>query len=688
MPTQSLEKNQQATLDWGQGLLDDGRAMRKAWEGIWWENLASYVGDLWAEWNVRDNKLVESKKLDHKVRLPINLSQGVVRTELAKLVKNRPITDVQAQSNEKSDLNAAEVGNKILNNYIERKFHVGRLRRRMLQWVLICGYGGIFVDYDETAKTPVEVRLDPSGIPVFDEAAIKKFQDENVKLKQTKIPQGEHRFVPLSPWQVIFDFSVNFIEDADWVIVTEVWDALKAGQRWECDPPEPQKDAIPGVIERRMLARMDFVPRSSLSISPGKTQRLCQVHRLFVKPGHYYFPEGCELVWSGDQVMSFRSYPYTHGELPVCMMGHVPLPISQYPMSVLQQVKDPVLEVSRTVSQMIENRNLMANPPWLIPKQVKLDAELVNKPGLRFRYLHVPNVPPPTPVQMPEMPAYVQNMPAAMREFILEIAGQGETSQGRVPPGARSGVAIAYLQEEDDTRLGPTVTEFEEAIERWGSLTLENTAQFYNVPRTIRIYKRHGEPEVFDFMGNQLAGNTNVICQAGSALPRSKAAKQQYILDLWDRKLEQDPRRVREMLELSEGEPDEWEIDMDQAERENRKMISGEQVKVVQWQNHPAHHYIHRRYMKSPDFEALKPEIQDEMMQHDEEHTLAEQHDAEQQQLLQGGAAGGAPPQNGAAPPQGQQAPGEPANGQNNGGPAGPYASQISPRSMIDQQPQ
>jgi hypothetical protein len=317
------------------------------------------------------------------------------------------------------------------------------------------------------------------------------------------------------------------------------------------------------------------------------------------------------------------------------MMGHIPMPTSQHPMSVLQAIKPVVLEISKTESQMIENRNLMSNPPWIEYRQNRVQGEIQNKPGMRLTIDWMPNVPEPHPIEMPDLPQYMKDLPGLLKEHVLEISGQGETSQGRVPAGARSGVAIAYLQEEDDTKLGPTVQEYEEMIERVAGQTLWCIAQYYDAPRTITIYRRHSEPEVFDFIGTMLAGVEGVQVQAGSALPRSKAAKQQYILDLWDRKLEQDPRKVREMLELDGGDPDEWEIAMQQAEREAMKLTKGEDPGVLEWYNHPAHHYVHRRFMISADFEELDPQIQQVWLKHDAEHSAAEAGQKQQQMVEQ-----------------------------------------------------
>lgn len=651
--------------------MEDGRERRRPQEAQWWENMATWVGEFWTEFDVTTRELVETAKLDHKVRLPINLAQPVVRTEYAKLIKNRPILDCVAGSSDKSDLNAAKVGDKILNQYAERQFHFAKVRRRALHWVLTCGYAGVFTDYDETLLGETEVVVSPEGDPVFDpqevEAAKQSYAAMGEEPQTVSIPKGDAVLKALSPFQLIWDFSKIYLEDAAWVIVSEVYDVDEVWRRWGVEV-DHERDAIPAVMEKRLLAKFDL--SGQMHFKSGNTQRMSEVHRMFIKPGHRYFPQGAEIVFTKTKILTKRNFPHLHGELPVAGMGHIPLPMSQHPMSVLQQVKPVVLELSKTESQMIENRNLMSNPPWIEYRQNRIQGEIQNKPGARIKIDFMPNIPEPHPIEMPGLPAYVSALPEMLKEHILEISGQGETSQGRVPAGARSGVAIAYLQEEDDTKLGPTVMEYEEMIERVGSQLLMIIAQRYDTPRTISIYRRNSEPEVFDFVGTMLSGIAAVHCQAGSALPRSKAAKQQFILDLWDRKLEQDPRKVREMLELAEGDPDEWEIDMQQAERELFKMKQGESCPVLEWYNHPAHHYVLRRFMKSADFEGLEPGIKKIMMDHDEEHSRFEALQQQQMMVQQQLMGGGAPPTDGAPPPG--------ANG-NNAVPEPPFAGASMP---------
>lgn len=690
-PPPSSESDKQL-LHWALALHEEGLGRRRHWEGIWWENMAVYMGDFWVEWDIHKRRLVEPvKRPDHRVRLPINLAQPAVRTELAKLTKNRPIMDVLARSSDQSDLNSAKVGDKLLNNYAEREFNLARVRRRMLMWVLTCGLGGILVDWDETKLGNIDVLLDGQGNPVFDPRAIEQYkqqhEDAGTKPQYKQIPQGEIIIKPVSPFEVMWDFSTNFFEEAWWCIYSSVYDVDEVYRRWGVTV-ESDSNAIPGIIEQRLMGRFDLTGK--LATRPTHVQKMAIIHQMWIKPGHPQFPDGLCLVFNKTTILKKTAYDYGHGQLPIHMMGHIPFPISQFPLSVLQQLKGPVLELSKTESQMLENRNLMANPPWLIAKQLQVTKEIQNKPGMRIEFNYMPNVPEPHPVQMPELPKYVSDLVTILKEHILEISGQGETSQGRVPAGARSGVAIAYLQEEDDTRLGVTVQEYEETMQSVAFSLLRLFAEKYTTERSVAIYKNHGDVEIFDFQGSMLAGAASVVCQAGSALPRSLAAKQQYILDLWDRKIEQDPRKVRQMLEMTQGDPDEWEVDIDQAERENHELMQGTDPGVKEWYNHPAHHYVHRNYMKSADYSALSEEIQELFEEHDQQHTAFEESQAQQAtQLNAGGQQGQGQPggqQNGSAPPNSTVQPG--ANGQNV--PEGPPAafSGMSPANIIGAQPQ
>jgi hypothetical protein len=671
------DKDLGALHDWARELKEDGVSRRKHHEAQWWENIATYAGDLWVEFDVTRRKLVEGSKENHRVRLPINLAMPAVRTEYAKLLKNRPMVNCVARSADLEDIQAAEVGDKMLNDYGEKQYHKGRVRRRMLQWVLLTGIAGYFVDWDENALGETEIWAHPDGTPITEEnelAVVQEMYDpENPDSPSPRmIPKGDMVHKALGPFNFIWDFSQIYFDDAKWCCITEVYDVDEVFRRWGVEVEE-EKDVKAGVIEQRILDRAAL--STAFEFKAPTAQKLVAVNRLFVRPGNRWFENGAEIVFTENEMISATDFPHTHGELPLSVMGHIFQPTSQYPMSIVQQVRPIVLEVSKTVSQMIENRNLMANPAWIEFRQNRIEGEIINKPGARLKVDYLPNVPEPHPVEMPDLPGYVQALPEMMRDILLEITGQNETSQGQVPPGARSGVAIAYLTEENDTKLGPTVQELEEVIERASWLELLTYAQYFDVPRQVQIYKKNSEPEVFNFKGNMVSGVAGVTVQAGSALPRSLAAKQQFTMDLYDRGLIRNPRQVMEMLEVGQGERDEWEDDMDQAERENLRLRKGEHIQPREWENHAAHLYVHHKFMKSAEFDELGEEVKQAFEAHEADHQNEIKNQQAQQMMMMGPGGGGAPtaapgPTGGAGTDGAATAP-----GMNQPAPSGAYAS-------------
>jgi len=675
--------NQEELYDWALTLVEDGRAVRRGHETLWWEQLCIYGGDLWVNYNPHSMKLEEPDAPDHRVRLAINLTNPIVRTEYAKILKNKPILDWTARSGDKSDLDAAEVADKVWNNYMEKKFSLPKIRRDAVIWAITCCMGAIFADYDDSVDGEQEVIIGPDGSPIFDPQQIEQLQAtiraEGGRVKKQTIPMGDHRVRALGPMQWGWDFSTNDYTQAAFGWVSETYDVNTVYRRWGKEVT-PGKKASPNLLEKRVLEKVDLVGTLGGSHITPDGQELVVVHRLFIRPGHRYFPDGAEIIFTDDEFIDATPYPFGHGELPISAMGHIPMPGSRYPLSVVSQIRDPVLEISKTESQLVENRNLVSNPPFIDYDYHNIpEGKVTNEPGLRLTIPFRPNGSDPHYMDVPEMPAYVQNLPENLQQFVNTIAGQGETTQGRVPTGARSGVAIAYLQEEDDTKLGPTIQEFEEMIERFAWQMMRTTAERYDIPRIALIPKKHAEPEVIHFIGTQLTGVGGVKVQAGSALPRSRAAMQAFALDLFTMGIETDPRKIKEMLDLGQGQPEEWERDMQQAERENQKLSLGNQQKVLEWYNHMAHLVVHRRHMKTVEYENYPEPIQQ----------MYEEHDKMHQKFLTGVAMA----QQAGVPTPGQSMP-QPQveNGANNQSPVqgGPVAAQngAAPAGPMDAMPQ
>jgi hypothetical protein len=687
--------------------------LRKGFEVQWWNNIALVAGDHNANWSPTTGKYEDRDTYftddadGKKPKLVINHALSIGRTELAKLTKAHPVMDVVANSDEQEDIAAAKVSKSAL-DACEWRFKLRKRRKQALWWMIQCGLGCIYVgwDYLNDEAGNLDYVIDPTtGDPTFDPIRQKALMEaydrgEGPEPSKESYPLGECEFKVYSPFQLLPDeLALDFDECQD-MITTEVVDVdvLQSIYGRAARNIKPDSSAALGVMEQRMLARSGITGGNQ----GGGTvvEHGVKVHTFFLLPGVYrgnkYLENGIYVRWCNSNILldASKAFPYADGRLPYVFFQHVPSSTTIWPDSIMTHIRGPNLEVDKTISQLIDNKDYMANPMWRVATQHRIRGEIKNVAGGIVRYRHVPNVPPPEPLPGLQMPAQVENLLQGLRAQILDISGQSEVARGRVPSGVRSGVAVAYLQEEDDSKIAPTVENMEEAIALMGSLTLSRFSQFYSVERTLRYYRHDGVFDVLKFKGADLKNNTDVVTQSGSAMPKSKAARQQYTLELVGLGILSDRKKIEEMLEIGMGEKTSEEKATAQAERENNYMRHGlptalykpdedidEQtqkvavaVPVKRYHNHELHLQIHTDELLEEEYDDLaisQPEILRLFDEHIAQHQAFIE-EAMQKAMEAQMAAKGAP--EGASPTAPPPAP--------NGGPPGAEAAAGQPTSF------
>jgi hypothetical protein len=673
--------------------------LRRPHEVQWWNNIAMVAGDHHAQYDP-NKALFEDRDPNwsasmsgKKPRIVVNHSLSVARTELAKLSKSRPIMEVIANSDAPDDIAATKVAKGAL-DFAEWKFKVQKLRRAAWWWMFNCGVGAIYCGYDhlnDDAGT-FKFLIDPeTGEPTFSPRRHKEIQDMVdagllEELPEEEYPLGELEYKVYSPFQLLPDPAALDFQEINDLITTEVVDLdVLIGMYGRTAAKLNPEETHLGTMEKLMMDRIGAVNPAYDSFDKDA----CYVHTYWLQPNYYrgnqLLSNGIYFRWAQDQILDVSpTFPFSDGRIPFAFYEHIPSTTSIWPDTNINQIRGLNLEVDKTTSQLIEGKDFMANPMWLLATQHKIKGQIKNVAGGMVRYVHVPNVPPPQPVQGLTLPPQVDNLLAGLREQILDVSGQSEVSRGNVPTGVRSGVAVAYLQEEDDTKLGPTIENAEMATALLGSLTLSRFGQFYTVQRIIRWKKDTTKFDAMKFKGADLKNNTDVVCQAGSAMPKSKAARQQYTLELVQLGVLTDPKEIKEELDLGAGEPDNNDKNMAQADRENDVMMYGSEmgmfrlpegenadqemaqlvstaVPVFQWQNHQLHIDRHTSRMMDEDFDKVRTSHPGIGRLFDE-HVAVHQQMLAQQQAAQAAAqqaAKGAPSEAGGTPAGQQSLPGE-----------------------------
>jgi hypothetical protein len=310
------------------------------------------------------------------------------------------------------------------------------------------------------------------------------------------------------------------------------------------------------------------------------------------------------------------------------MFKGIPVPGRFWPTSTVEQHRSPQAELNKIRSQVVENAQRIGNPAILCSRQANIQYQ--GTPGERIDFDDTVQNALPSYLQAPQMPAYVLQQQDRIEASIQEISGQHEVSKAQVPAGVKAASAINLLQEADDTRLGPAIYDMEEALGLAGQKLLKLVAQYWTDERTIMIAGEDHAWDVMLFRGAALRENTHVEVQAGSAFPKSKAAKQAAIQDMLNLRMQYsgepvDPVTMQKVLrDMEAGGLEKLFGDLTasvaQVNRENQQISQGAELPVNPFDEHQVHIHVHQEFQRSATYSQLGPEVAMAMEAHVAEH--------------------------------------------------------------------
>ncbi len=592
-------------------------------ERQWYLNLAFYYGNQ----HVVFRQIPQSGLFDlhipsapsWSVRLVVNQVRKVVRKEISRLTAQKPNVTVLPASTEDADVFAAQAGEQIWES-MWRRLKLNKIIRQSVFWQAVCGTGYIKSYWDATKK---DIDSSQKGNEVYGDVAIESISPFYV-------------FVP--------DLLVEDIEDQPYVIHAQV-----KTQEWV-------KQTFGVVGDDHKLESIDETMLTIMGISRAEKKKdQTTILEIWVKPGYLSeLPNGGMFTIAGSQVVQgFDYWPYEHGQYPFAKLDGT-LMGKYYGASVVEDLIPLQRELNRTRAQIIEAKNRMAKPQ-LLAEEGSINARAItSEPGLVITYKLGHSPPQPLPLQ--GLPSYVTEELNRLYDDIADLSGQHEVSNGSTPPGVTAATAISFLQEQDESLIASNYSSIEEAVEKIGSQSLVYVTMFWDEARTVKTVGLDSAFDVQIFKSADLRGNTDIRCEAGSALPTSRAAKQAFIMDLMKMGFIQ-PEEGLEIMEVGGLNRiyERIQVDKRQATRENLKMrviteqdIMAQQqmwmqkpeeertdpdsglaleppllIPVNTWDNHQLHIEIHNQYRKSQAFETAPPITRKLFEEHVKQHQEA-----------------------------------------------------------------
>lgn len=631
--------------------VDELQTQRELLERQWKLNLSFYKGKQYVFYN-RKSRRIESLPTDdgdkprYRVRLVSNQIAPNTQSLLSRLVKSKPqffATPGQASYEAQK---ATEIAENLL-DYWWDEFHLTEKREEAMMWAIIAGNGFWKITWDDKAGQGMKVMLDPDGQPIVD-PMVKHFFEKNLEAAgidsdefEKRIYQGEIRVDVMSPFDVYLDDSATVFEDCKFAFCVHPLAVEEIQERYGVRLKPNAVNRYPD----------ETLPGSFGNLEAKTKENVRVVYYGYFLPSPKY-PDGRFVVFTKDPsiILYDAPWPYPFEQLPLVKFPGMRIPGQLWDSSVVEQAIPLQKELNRTLSQMIEYKNLTLKPQMLAPVG-SLRQRITDEPGAIFEYNPVAGKVPES-IPIPSLPPYVFEHLQDLGARLKDIFGLNEIVEGSVPPNVEAGVAIDLLQEAATDRLAPQIMLMEKSLERCGNLMLQLAQTYYNEPRTMIITGSGSKPKVERFEDTDLIKGVSVKVEAGSGLPRTRAGRQARVMQLMQMGI-LSPTKAYKYLDMADFKnlQMQFEADEEQAMREHDKLLNGgivnEQaakqandqlmmnimqggqvdpmmlqqsveagLQPLAFENKAVHLETHAQFMKSAEFESLPQMIKDQFYKH------------------------------------------------------------------------
>ena len=635
--------------------VDELVRQRELLERQWKLNLAFFKGKQYVFYNRRSRR-IESMPTDdgdkprYRVRLVANQIAPHTMSLLSRLTKTKPTFFATPGQASYEAIKATEVAETLLDFWWD-KFNLSEKREEAILWGIICGNGFWKVSWDTSVGSSIKLMINPDGQPILSPLVEHFFRDEleksgmDPKMFEKEVFEGEIRIDVLAPFDVLLDDTAQVFEDCKYAICMHPMSSdeiyTRYGARLKANAVNQYPDeTLPGTY----------------NMSAGKTKENVRV----VYYGYFLptadKPEGRYVVFvkSPDVVLYDGPWPYPFKMLPLVKFPGMRVPGQLYDSSVVEQAIPLQKELNRTLSQMIEYKNLTLKPQMLAPVG-SLRQRMTDEPGAIFEYNPVAGKVPEA-IPLPGLPSYVFEHVQDLGQRIRDTFGLNEILQGDVPPNVEAGVAIDLLQEAATDRHAPQILMLEKSLERAGNMMLQLAQKYYTEPRMLVINGAGSRPKIERFESADIIAGVGVRVETGSGLPRTRAGKQARVMQMLQMGL-LTPTKAYKYLDMADFKSlqAQFQADEEQASREHDKLMDGgvvneaaarmaqEQLMMsmmqvdpntgqpmpidpaalqasveaglqpLAYENKNIHLEQHGLYMKSPEFEDLPSDVRDRL---------------------------------------------------------------------------
>lgn len=586
---------------------DAALAEREHLELLWARNIAYFYGYQHLIYDTRAKSIEIDQEISER-NYVINRIAPFVEKRQAKLTRSRPTLGVLPDDNSPVKIRAAEVSQHLL-RYLWKCLDKEDLLDTAVLYSVIMGSSFIKCIWDSEGGIPIMDDQDEKGNIVF---------DENTG-QQRQIPRylGEIKESVLNPFEFIASTGVRCIEDAEWVMQRSHMTLQELKDRYK-DFDERMINANEQSLTRyeRFIYNLGVPRVGGFSNAWDRANKVIKENELLLvkeywqKPNKVY-PKGILATVIGNQLVQFDSWPYDHMQFPFVKIDEHKNPMGFYGISTVTRLVPLQRHYNEVRTQIANNAQSMANVKWHVFKGAGLSNEALDDLDAEIVETN-PNLPAPSQLPVAPLPGHIIQSQNQDIEDFRDISGEVAVTDSPFV-GLTAGIAIEQMAEIADIGLGPTIKNIERALIKLGRQELMIANQLYTDERIVKVFgPQSGDFDIIRFKSTDLHNQTDVTLQLESALGFTKSAARQQLIDMWDRRIIQDPQMF--MKAFSVGDLDiitKADAPAEAVVIEQIEMIKqGQNPVVTPFDNHVLHVKMLTSFIQTPEFQRMPPDRQ------------------------------------------------------------------------------
>lgn len=330
-----------------------------------------------------------------------------------------------------------------------------------------------------------------------------------------------------------------------------------------------------------------------------------------------HLPEGRLLVFTNSCMLSNDKHPYDHKQLPFKRITDIDVDGELYPKALFTMNRNLNGIINNLYSMMYRYQVLMGQAKWVIPDAAGVETQALGNDhvGMKYRGAVAPSIVSAPPLSG-ELFAQVQELKEQLSQQMVVFP----MAQGQVPPNIRAGVSMLFMDEQENERFDAEAKKHNQFVVEIWRLALAVVRQFYSKDeeRKLAVFGSEESYTIEEFDPTILNTPFNIRLQNSPALPESKAARTQYLLDIDERK-PLPPAAFYQALDL--GIPEAYINDVTKskksADSENSQTYKNLEIAGPQsFEDHIAHLEQHYMALQDKAFKGLDELARQSFLEH------------------------------------------------------------------------